>query len=181
MISLDSPPSLHDLVMTPSISDNQLATIMASATAGATRPWAPIFASLAAEAIARETGDVSSMLRDYEVNSDVRIGVYRAISSGAIDLGSGSPGDTLSALRDQFARERDPNCLPALLDAALAIPEVYLERDDEPKRLWFEASVGLLERLEGSLGEEERAACFELCGRFYCPSAAAIVRKMRLG
>ena len=125
-----------------------------------------MFVALAAEVIVRETGDVVSMLRDYEGNSDVRIGVYRAISSapGAVDLSS---VDTLSALRDQFAREGDPNCLPALLDAARAVPEV---RDEEAKRLWFEASILLLERLGGSLGEEERAACFELCGRFYSPS-----------
>ena len=138
-----------------------------------------MFVSLAAETLARETGQVSSMLRHNEGNSDVRIGVYRAVSSAvAIDWGSGSPGETLSALRNQFAREGDPDCLSALLYAARSVPEVYFERDDDAKRLWLEASVGLLERLEGSLGEEERATCFELCGRFYSPSTAdsAIVR-----
>ena len=154
---------------------------MASAVAGAARPWAPICVSLAAEALVGETGDVSSMLRDYEDNRDVRIGVYRAVSSKGIDSGpKGSPGEALSALREQFAKEGDPNCLSALLDAVRAIPEAHFEGDGEAKRLWFKASVGLLERLEGSLGEEERATCFELGGRFYSHSTAedngAIVR-----
>ena len=112
---------------------------MASAVAGAARPWAPIFVSLAAEALVGETGDVSSLLRDYEDNRDVRIGVYRAVSSKGIDSGPGSPGEALSALRDQFAKEGDPNCLSALLDAVRAIPEAHFEGDGEAKRLWFKA------------------------------------------
>ena len=47
--------------------------------------------------------------------------------------------------------------------------DVHFEREGA-QRLWFEASVALLERLCHSLGEEERSDCFELCGRFYRPS-----------
>ena len=47
--------------------------------------------------------------------------------------------------------------------------DVHFEREGA-QRFWFEASVGLLERLRHSLGEEERSDCFELCGRFYRPS-----------
>ena len=71
----------------------QCAAALASAAAKSARPWAPMFVALAAEVLVRETGDVVSMLRDYEGNSDVRIGVYRAISSasgGAVDLSSES-------------------------------------------------------------------------------------------
>ena len=120
--------------------------------------------SLAAETLVSMTSDPDAVIRDHGDNSDIRIGVYRAISSGAVDLGSG----TLAALRELFAREGDPNCVTSLLDAARAIPGDHFE--DDAKRAWLEATVGLLERLGGSLGEEERAAGFELCGRFYSPS-----------
>ena len=96
--------------------------------------------------------------------------------SRAVDLGSG----ILPALREQFAREGDPNCLTSLLDAARAIPEDKFE-DDDVKRAWFEASVGLLERLGCSLGEEERAAGFQLCGRFYAPSTTTEDANVRCG
>ena len=132
----------------------------------AARPWAPMCLSLAAETLVSVTSDPDAVLRDHGNNSDVRIGVYRAVSSGAVDLGSGTLPATL---REQFARECDPNCLMSLLDAARAIPGEKFE-DDVVKRAWFEASVGLLERLGCSLGEEERSAGFELCGRFYGPS-----------
>ena len=124
--------------------------------------------SLAAEKLVSVTSDPDAVLRgDHGDNSDVRIGVYRAISSSrAVDLGSG----ILPALREQFAREGDPNCLTSLLDAARAIPEDNFDFQEDAKQAWFEASIGLLERLGGSLGEEERAAGFELCGRFYSPS-----------
>ena len=133
----------------------------------AARPWAPICLSLAAETLVSVTSDPEAVLRDHGNNSDVRIGVYRALSSGAVDLGTG----TLPALREQFAREGDPSCLTSLLDAARAIPEDNFDWQEDAQRAWFEASVGLLERLGGYLGEEERAACFELCGRFYNPSS----------
>ena len=131
--------------------------------------------SLAAETLVSVTSDPDAVLRHHGYNSDVRIGVYRAISSGAVDLGTG----TLPALREQFAREGDANCLNSLLDAARAIPKDKFE--DDVKRAWFEASVGLLERLGCSLGEEERAACFELCGRFYAPSATTQDANVRCG
>ena len=89
-------------------------------------PAAPAFSSLMAEARATArvvggSGDAPHVLRSS--SSDVRLGVYRAISSrpdGVID--SGNPGETLAALRERFAREEDANCLSALLDAARSIP-----------------------------------------------------------
>merc|ERR1719245_2460525 len=56
--------------------------ILASASAMAARPWAPMCLSLAAEALVSVTSDADAVLRDHgNNNSDVRIGVYRAISS----------------------------------------------------------------------------------------------------